>query len=220
MRRTAGRVITLIVGVLSITVLAGVAWASIPGPDGVIHACYKPSDGKLFVVDSAASCPSGSTALNWNQTGPAGPAGPPGPGLQRVLSTQHFDATPSRVGRFFGPVSCPAGMQAINAGLWEISAEQAWVNAVTSDPNYPDVSAANARSTFYEGVDPGVNGAPSGFENPPTRYGDVTADGTGWIFNYGINLPWYDPTPTTNPDDTIAYGADVTVWVACVQPDN
>jgi hypothetical protein len=58
---------------------AGIAYASIPGPDGVIHGCYKnsnPAQGALITVDSAASCPSGYTALNWNQTGLQGPAGP------------------------------------------------------------------------------------------------------------------------------------------------
>jgi hypothetical protein len=29
----------------------------------------------LITIDSAASCPSGYTALNWNQTGPQGPIG-------------------------------------------------------------------------------------------------------------------------------------------------
>jgi len=57
---------------------AVIAEASIPGPDGVIHGCYKnsnPAQGALLTIDSAASCPSGYTALNWNQTGPQGPAG-------------------------------------------------------------------------------------------------------------------------------------------------
>jgi hypothetical protein len=56
----------------------GVAYASIPAPDGVIHGCYKtsgPAQGAVIVIDSAASCPSGYAALNWSQTGPQGPAG-------------------------------------------------------------------------------------------------------------------------------------------------
>ncbi len=55
-------------------IIGGVAYASIPGPDGTIHGCYKtsnPAQGAVIVVDSAASCPSGYTALNWNQPGPS-----------------------------------------------------------------------------------------------------------------------------------------------------
>jgi hypothetical protein len=207
----ASVVLVALVGVV------GIAWASIPGADGVIHGCYKnsnPAQGAVIVIDSAASCPSGYTALNWNQTGPTGPPGPSG--FQRVLSIQHFEASPSAVGQFFGTVNCPTGMQVVGAGLQEISAEQAWVDAVTGDPNYPDVSAANARVTFYEGTDLHVNDAPGELSaNPPTRYGDMAPDGTGWLFNYGLSLPWYDPP---GPDNTVYYDADVTVWIACVQP--
>lgn len=72
--------------IIAVTALAAasllggaMAYASIPGPDGVVHGCYKtatPNKGTLLAVDSAASCPSGYTALDWNQTGPAGPPGP------------------------------------------------------------------------------------------------------------------------------------------------
>jgi len=67
-------------GILS----AGIAYAAIPDSNGVIHGCYA-KNGALSVVDSAAKCPSGTTALNWNQTGPqglpgaTGPTGPQGP---------------------------------------------------------------------------------------------------------------------------------------------
>lgn len=60
---------------------ATVAFASIPGGNGVIHGCYLKSNGNLKVVDSATqTCRRDETALNWNQTGPAGPstAGPAG----------------------------------------------------------------------------------------------------------------------------------------------
>jgi hypothetical protein len=79
--------------------LGGVTVAAIPGPDGVIHACYANSNlvtqlgagagpltqvitpqGALRVIDSSASCPSGETALNFNQ------AGPPGSGMPMVYA--------------------------------------------------------------------------------------------------------------------------------------
>lgn len=61
------------------TLTAGAAVASIPGPDGVIHACYQSSTGALRVVESGVPCRGGETALQWNQVGPPGPQGPPGP---------------------------------------------------------------------------------------------------------------------------------------------
>lgn len=33
----------------------GIAWATIPGSDGVIHACYKNSNGALRAIDTASS---------------------------------------------------------------------------------------------------------------------------------------------------------------------
>jgi len=59
--------------------LAGVVYASIPGPGGVINGCYQQSTGKLRVIDSAATCLPSEVSINWNQTGTAGPPGPPGP---------------------------------------------------------------------------------------------------------------------------------------------
>jgi hypothetical protein len=59
--------------------VGGIAAASIPDGNGVIHGCYSKS-GALKVIDSAVkSCPAGTTELDWNQTGVQGPAGPPGP---------------------------------------------------------------------------------------------------------------------------------------------
>jgi hypothetical protein len=56
---------------------AGVAYATIPGPGGVIQGCYAKSNGGLRVIDSpTASCTAKETALAWNQQGAAGPTGP------------------------------------------------------------------------------------------------------------------------------------------------
>ncbi len=57
-----------------------IAFASIPGPDGVIHACYTPrGNGSLRVIDSTEQCKSNETGLEFNQTGPQGQQGIPGP---------------------------------------------------------------------------------------------------------------------------------------------
>src|SRR6266566_5205126 len=72
------KTLVLTISSILIAVSSIAAFASIPGPDGTITGCYKPSDGKLFIIDSTATCPSGTTTLTWNQTGPQGPAGPQG----------------------------------------------------------------------------------------------------------------------------------------------
>lgn len=63
-------------GILAVAVLliavGAVAHASIPAPDGVVHGCYKNSNGDLLVIDHTASCPSGYTAFNWKQSGISG----------------------------------------------------------------------------------------------------------------------------------------------------
>lgn len=60
---------------------AGVAYASIPDQNEIIHGCYKAADGKLRVIDTGAgdSCLSSELVLDWNQKGPQGPTGPQGP---------------------------------------------------------------------------------------------------------------------------------------------
>lgn len=60
--------------------VGGIASASIPAPDGTINGCYSNDTHPhaLYIRDSANTCPSGDTSLNFSQTGPAGPAGPTG----------------------------------------------------------------------------------------------------------------------------------------------
>ena len=62
-----------------VVAVGGVAFASIPGPDGVIHACVANGNlvaqvvslkGALRVIDSGESCAAGETPLDFNQTGP------------------------------------------------------------------------------------------------------------------------------------------------------
>ncbi len=82
---TRSRVLVALGGVAAMAVVGGIAYATIPGPDGVIHGCYSNKNGALRVIDSSASCKAGETALNFNQTGPQGATGPQGvqgePGL-------------------------------------------------------------------------------------------------------------------------------------------
>jgi len=63
----------------------GTALAASAGPvssSGVISGCYTNAElngSHAFVLqDAGTNCPSGTTAVSWNEQGPAGPAGPPG----------------------------------------------------------------------------------------------------------------------------------------------
>jgi hypothetical protein len=65
----------------ALLVVGGIAYANIPDANGVIHGCYKTTQGTLRIVDTdkAQSCSNSETPLDWSQTGPQGPAGPTGP---------------------------------------------------------------------------------------------------------------------------------------------
>lgn len=55
----------VVVAVVAMAVGAGIAWASIPDSDGVIHTCFK--NDKWRVIDSASeSCRPSETTLNVN----------------------------------------------------------------------------------------------------------------------------------------------------------
>ena len=64
----------MVVALIALLVaLAGVAVASIPGPGGVIKACYSKSTGSLRALDSNKSCSrKHERTLSWNQRGPQG----------------------------------------------------------------------------------------------------------------------------------------------------
>ncbi len=118
--------ILLFIAAITVAVLGGaaIAYASIPGPDGVIHGCYKtsnPGQGALIAIDSAASCPSGTAALNWNQAGPQGPAGISGYQVETCdlsgsgSTSLCNDTTNISGGQLSGTLSCPSGKTAISA---------------------------------------------------------------------------------------------------------
>jgi hypothetical protein len=71
-RRTG--LVALVVGVG--VAVGGIAYASIPDSDGLIHGCYNKTNGALRVIDtSGKGCSAAEKPLNWNQTGPTGAAG-------------------------------------------------------------------------------------------------------------------------------------------------
>lgn len=69
MQRRSRRVLML--STMTVLFTSIIAFASIPGPDGVIHGCYKKNgDLGLRIIDSTEQCKSNEIALNFNQTGP------------------------------------------------------------------------------------------------------------------------------------------------------
>ena len=61
--------------IAAVLVAAAVAYASIPGSDGKIHACYHPladgqAGGSLSVIDdSSQDCADGATGVDWVAVG-------------------------------------------------------------------------------------------------------------------------------------------------------
>ena len=77
------------------------AGAAIAGPidgSGVIHGCWSNAainGSHVFVLqDAGTACPNRTTAISWNQQGPAGPTGPAGP----AGVTHAWTATSASVG--------------------------------------------------------------------------------------------------------------------------
>lgn len=71
---------SIVFSAVSILLLGAIGYASIPGADGVIYACYKKSGGSLRVIDrDVTNCSKDETLISWNQQGPPGPQGPQGP---------------------------------------------------------------------------------------------------------------------------------------------
>jgi hypothetical protein len=79
------------IGALAVLAADVVGYAAIPGPGGVISACYANTSGSLRVIDAqaGAKCAKNETLLAFNQTGPQGPQGMQGvQGLQGLQGLQ------------------------------------------------------------------------------------------------------------------------------------
>jgi hypothetical protein len=113
------KLIALAALAVAVAAISGLAYAAIPGADGVISAC-RDSRGALKVIDAEAgqSCGSNQQPLIWNQQGPQGPAGPPGAsgvsGWQYVVSPGR-DIQPGSAGG--SNVDCPVGKKALGGGV-------------------------------------------------------------------------------------------------------
>src|SRR5580765_1618930 len=81
MKRLLGRRVAVALVVVVAIAVAGIAYASIPDANGVIHGCYNSDNGALRVFGKSKDfqqCNSGEKPLDWSQTGPTGPTGATG----------------------------------------------------------------------------------------------------------------------------------------------
>lgn len=137
----AGAIALIVVAVVASGV--GIAMASIPDASGVIHGCRASRSGALSVIDSTTeSCPKGTTALDWNQTGPQGPAGATGaPGPQgppgTIASLDALDGVPCNT-------ADPA-----DAGTTHVSYDDAThAVAITCPPNATTTTTSDPTATL------------------------------------------------------------------------
>jgi hypothetical protein len=113
------RSLITLTAVALLALAGGVAYATIPDNQGVIHACYKTQNGQLRVIDDAGCAPS-ETALSWNQTGPPGPPGPKGDtGPAGVLGfyTKKLSFSVPAHGEEFNGIGCDVGDRATGGGF-------------------------------------------------------------------------------------------------------
>jgi hypothetical protein len=101
--------LSVILAALIVTIGFGIAYASIPASDGTINGCYKNANGDLIVIDSAASCPSGYTALDWL----SGPAGGTIYDAEMGTGSLTVSTTPSGTN-----ATCPDGKVAVAGTAW------------------------------------------------------------------------------------------------------
>jgi hypothetical protein len=110
---------------------AGAAIASGPvDSSGVVHGCYtvRAVNGShaLVLQDEGTSCPNGTTAVTWNQTGPQGTTGPTGP--QGPAGPQ---GAPGATG--------PAGVTGYQIEICDLNFPNGSTNTGVSNPQLPEV---------------------------------------------------------------------------------
>jgi hypothetical protein len=138
--------------VVGLLLVGGIAWAAIPDSSGVIHGCYKLSNGSVIVIDSEAgqTCPSGYAALNWNQTGPVGP-----PGLSgvHVLTATHPGNPPQPTGYVVHELRCPVGEVALSASQYGFRTDVADYVGITGAAEVPIVESNRPVGYQFVGTD-------------------------------------------------------------------
>ncbi len=74
--RRFGAPFWVLTGLLAVVAIGGLAYATIPGSDGVITTCFKKKSGRLRVIDpDKRHCKGSERTLTFNQRGETGPRG-------------------------------------------------------------------------------------------------------------------------------------------------
>lgn len=211
-----------LVALVSAGVLFGggaLAWASvtgIPGPDGVIHGCYETASPlkTLRLIDPSAGtkCPTGSTAIAFNQTGPIGPVGPTGPqGPQGIQGPQGVQGNTGLTGST-GATGATGAAGAAGLTGYEI------VTTTTSGMNTGDTANATCPAHKHvlsgggEILSDGLNGG-----SVTISGGAPTLGGVGWEITttYAMTPDWVDAISSDNDFFTDANQLTLQVWAVC-----
>jgi hypothetical protein len=143
------------IAILAAAVIASgvIAYANIPGANGVVSGCRNTSTGDLRVIDAEAGdkCDSRTELpLNWSQTGPQGPQGPAGPqgpqGPQGPIGPQGPQGVPGPQGPqgpagITGAATFAFGSRALDAGPTQVLSKALpagnWVVVATATVEAP-----------------------------------------------------------------------------------
>jgi hypothetical protein len=138
---------TALIAIVALFLVGGVAWAAIPGSNGVITGCRHNSTGALRVIDAeaGATCAGNETQLTWNQQGPQGPAG-----IVGFYSRSSEQTVPGSSNQTIG-MDCLAGDIAVSAG-YDMGANRP-LKIYTIEPQEPNLQQWNI-SVANESVEP------------------------------------------------------------------
>ena len=152
---TRGRVRLALLGVVVLGLAAGgIAYASIPGSNGVIHGCYQKINGQLRVIDPGAggTCTTSENPLDWNQFS----------GYEVVNTAVEETATTSAFAIFEESASCPTGKVALSGGVLATVFDAAGDRPATA----PDGTVLTTNAMTIDIVAIGVTAAGDGLMSP------------------------------------------------------
>ena len=140
----------------TILLTAIIAFAAIPGPNGVISSCYHKNDGTLRVIDSNAQCKSNEEPLSFNQTGPQGP-----PGTSQVYAVREpgpFILLNTTGNVLVASKNVPAGSYVIDVKLTALNGDSANKHNIFCQLSTGDTAEASVTDAVFNFPPDGVYG--------------------------------------------------------------
>ena len=183
---------------------AGTAYATIPGSDGVIHACVVTGTGQLRVIDTEANqaCKRTETPLQWTQKGIPGPTGPKGD-----KGDKGDQGDPGPPGGF--PATLPSGETL--RGAFAANGYADAKDEIVSDSISFGIALASAPTAHFIRVgDPAVPECPGTAAAPEAKPGNLCIyEG----HEQGVDDVHYRDAVTGIRDQDIrAFGAEITAF--------